>query len=159
MTASQHIPYASPSYDYERVASDNSHLKILVICHWVWGAILAVFSLFPLIHIGLGIAMLNGAFDGDGASPELTGWLLIMAGAIAIILGESLAVLVLISAHKMSRRQARVFSIVIAAVSCLSVPLGTLLGIFTIVVLCRDGVRQQYEQAAASATRQTTFHP
>jgi hypothetical protein len=34
---------------------------------------------------------------------------------------------------------------VVAGINCLHIPLGTVLGIFTIVVLCRESVRELYE--------------
>ena len=36
------------------------------------------------------------------------------------------------------------FSIVVAALNCIHMPLGTVLGIFTIMVLLRDSVRVRY---------------
>ena len=38
----------------------------------------------------------------------------------------------------------RTFCLVVAAVNCLHVPLGTILGIFTIVVLARNSVRDAF---------------
>ena len=37
---------------------------------------------------------------------------------------------------------------VIAALECLSVPLGTLLGVFTLVVLSRPSVRDSFDRPA-----------
>jgi len=42
-------------------------------------------------------------------------------------------------------RRHRMFSLVVAATNCLHMPIGTALGVFTIVVLTRDSVRQAYE--------------
>jgi hypothetical protein len=42
-------------------------------------------------------------------------------------------------------RRNRVFSLVVAGINCFQVPLGTALGIFTIIVLMRDSVRELYE--------------
>ena len=36
------------------------------------------------------------------------------------------------------------FSLVIAALCCLNMPLGTVLGVFTFIVLTRDSVKAQY---------------
>jgi hypothetical protein len=36
------------------------------------------------------------------------------------------------------------FSIVVAGVNCLQIPFGTALGVFTMMVLLRDTVRQSY---------------
>lgn len=41
-------------------------------------------------------------------------------------------------------RKHRTFSLVVAGINCLHLPLGTVLGVFTIVVLLRDSVRELY---------------
>ena len=48
------------------------------------------------------------------------------------------------SARRISRRKGRVFSMVVAGLNCLSLPLGTALGIFTLVVLTRPSVAKSY---------------
>jgi hypothetical protein len=55
------------------------------------------------------------------------------------------AVLNLISGAALLKRKWRMFSIVVAALNCLHMPLGTVLGAFTIIVLLRDSVREVYE--------------
>ncbi len=44
------------------------------------------------------------------------------------------------------QRRHRVYSIVTAGLDCLQIPFGTALGVFTLLVLSRDSVRQLYEQ-------------
>jgi len=152
MPDTPHIPYATPTSDHERREVDNGHLQILVICTYVWGGLLALVSLIPLIHVGIGIAIITGALNGNSANPPppFLGWMFIGLGSGTIVLGEVLAALNLYSAYKMSRRQARVFSMVIAGINCISVPLGTLLGVFTIIVLSRNSVRRQYAEGPPS---------
>jgi hypothetical protein len=58
-------------------------------------------------------------------------------------------ILNLISAFCLRARKARMFSLVVAAVNCLHVPLGTVLGIFTIIVLVRDSVVELYKEPRA----------
>jgi hypothetical protein len=54
-------------------------------------------------------------------------------------------VLNVISGLCLRARKYRAFSLVVACVNCLHIPLGTVLGVFTIVVLVRDSVRELYE--------------
>ena len=42
-------------------------------------------------------------------------------------------------------RKHRTFSLIVAGINCVHVPLGTVLGIFTIIVLMRESVREMYE--------------
>jgi len=50
----------------------------------------------------------------------------------------------LISGFCLRARRGRVFSFVVAAMNCLHFPFGTVLGVFTIIVLARESVRELY---------------
>ena len=45
----------------------------------------------------------------------------------------------------LGRRKYRAFSLIVAVIDCIHIPLGTVLGVFTIVVLLRPSVREVYE--------------
>jgi hypothetical protein len=55
------------------------------------------------------------------------------------------AVINLITGFFIRARRHRIFSLVVAAINCLHMPMGTALGVFTIMVLTRDSVRQANE--------------
>ncbi len=52
-------------------------------------------------------------------------------------------------ALSLKKRKARTFCMVVAAFECLGVPYGTLLGIFTFIVLGRDSVTRLFEASVA----------
>ncbi len=54
-------------------------------------------------------------------------------------------ILNLLSGLFLLARKHRMFSMVVAGMNCLHMPLGTVLGVFTLVVLLRDSVREAYE--------------
>lgn len=56
-----------------------------------------------------------------------------------------------LSARYMTRRKNKVFSMIVAGLNCLSIPLGTILGIFTFVVLSRQTVEVTYQKARTSS--------
>lgn len=68
-------------------------------------------------------------------------WFYLVAAAWLIASG----VLNVMSGLFLRARTHRVFSLVVGAINCLHVPIGTALGVFTIVVLMRDSVRELYE--------------
>lgn len=70
--------------------------------------------------------------------------------AAAGLLVLAFGILSFISAYKMMKRQAHTFSLVVAGLNCLSIPLGTTLGVFTFVVLLRPSVAAEYEQKATA---------
>lgn len=133
------------------IKRDQEHLGLLAVFHYVVGAFLALISLFPLIHVTVGISMVadGGLFSQtqSSAPPEaLFGWFFVVIGLMAILFGEVLAACIIISGRLISLRKRRMFSIVIAALVCTSPPFGTVLGVFTILVLSRESVRNLYAE-------------
>lgn len=138
--------------------SDESlgHLRLLSIFHYVYGGIVAAFSLIWLIYILLGLFMATdpGVFHGKGpndAPPEALGWFLSAFGLILLIAGWAMATLLIVAGRNLSRQRHHTYCMVIAAIACLFVPLGTVLGVFTLVVLTKPEVRMLFEQSGRTA--------
>jgi hypothetical protein len=83
--------------------------------------------------------------------PPFLGWMFIGMGSCAIVLGWTAGILTIVSGRCLQRRRARVFSLVMAGVNCLSVPIGTTLGVFTFIVLLRPSVQALYDQNKPAA--------
>jgi hypothetical protein len=143
------------------VKRDLEHLHLLVVFHFVLAALLFLtFSVF-LIHVGMGIAIVSGAMTpppppaptpaGAPAAPApppgpplVMGWVFIGLGSMAILFGWAMALCLLIAGICLRRRKAHTFCFVIACIACMWAPLGTLLGIFTIIVLVRPTVKDLF---------------
>jgi hypothetical protein len=76
-----------------------------------------------------------------------------LAGAVWFVTS---GVLNLISGLCLRARKARTFSLVVAGINCLHIPLGTVLGVFTLIVLLRDSVRETYAVGAPPGGRLPT---
>ena len=124
---------------------DKEHLRLLSIFHYIVGALTALFSCFPLIHIAIGIAILAGALEDKDAPPEFIGWFLVIFPGLIMLCGWTLAVCILVAGSKLARYRARTYCLVIAGIECIFMPFGTVLGVFTIIVLMRDSVRELFE--------------
>jgi len=129
---------------------DADHLNLLAIFHFVGAGLAVLGILFLLGHY----AMMHTVFSNPKffenqkqpmpVPPEqifaVMKWFY-LAGAVWFV---SSGVLNLISGLCLRARKNRTFSLVVAGINCLHIPLGTVLGVFTIVVLVRDSVREQY---------------
>ena len=126
---------------------DAEHLRQLSIFHYVLAAMTAFFACIPIIHLALGIAMVLGRLDEGGKNPPpaFVGWLFVAVGGFMILAGWTLAVLLFLSGRNLARRRRRGFCTVVAALSCLMMPLGTILGVFTLMVLNRPTVRSLFD--------------
>ena len=128
---------------------DVEHLRMLAIFHFV-GAGLALAGLgFLALHYSIMQTVLNDPElfkNAKGGPPpkELFAFMKVfyLVGGVWFVLS---GLANLISAVFMRQRKNRVFSMVVAGFNCLYMPLGTVLGVFTFVVLSRDSVVAMYE--------------
>lgn len=126
---------------------DEEHLRILSIIYYIFGGLGVVGGLLPLLYVVLGVVFLAGGIstpNGDGPPPEI-GWLFIAIGGGLSSLIISSAVCTLFAGYNLSRNKRYLFCFVIACICCASIPLGTILGVFTIVVLARPSVKQLFD--------------
>ena len=133
------------------MTQDEQHLDLLAIFHYIVGGLTALFSCIFLLHVAMGIAMLCGTFDGKDAPPRIFAWIFILFPSVFILAGWILAGFIIAAGRRLKRRVSHTFCLVIAGLECILMPLGTVLGVFTIVVLMKDSVKQLF---TASATPQ-----
>jgi uncharacterized membrane protein len=131
------------------LAQDDEQLKLLRVFHFILAGITGLMALIPLIHVGLGLFLaFTPMEDSKGNGPPMPGVMLFMGGMMALIglvlvcLGMALAWATYQSGQYIGQRRRRMFSIVVAALQCAAFPLGTALGVFTLVVLNRDSIRR-----------------
>lgn len=129
---------------------DLEHLRLLSIFHFI----LAGLALLGMGFLGLHYLMMHAIFASPeawrgqrgGPPPEVFMrvfvWFYLFGGA-ALLAGLVVNVL---SGAFLAQRRNRVFSLVIAGLNCLQIPFGTALGVFTIIVLSRDSVRELYSR-------------
>ncbi len=137
------------------VNQDEQHLNLLSIFHYVVGGLTALFSCIFLVHVALGIAMLNGAFDGKDAPPRFLGWIFILLPGFFILCGWIISACMIVAGRKLARHKARTYCLVIAGLECVLMPFGTVLGVFTIIVLMRESVKTLFSAKTVEATQQT----
>lgn len=124
---------------------DLEHLDLLAIFHYVLGGMTALGACIPFVHVAIGLAMVGGAFPAQNGPPPALGWIFVGVGSLIIVLGWTLAVLIIVAGRRLKARRSRTFCFVIAALCCTMMPFGTVLGVFTIIVLSRDSVKALFE--------------
>ncbi len=126
---------------------DEEHLRLLSIGYVISGTITGVFSLFGLLYAVLGLmlgvlvsATSKGAGAAQAAPPDAIGWIFGIFGGVFFLVLACIAAAKFRTAYCIKKRKGRTFCTVIAALSCLGIPYGTCLGVFTFIVLGRPGV-------------------
>ena len=135
---------------------DNEHLRLLAIFHYVVGGLAALFSFFPLLYTTVGAVFIfaarhGTAKPGEDLPPEFLGWIFAVLGSLLFLIGIAMAICILIAGRSLALRKRYSFALVMACIECLFVPFGTILGVFTIVVLSRESVRGLFPTAGAQA--------
>lgn len=127
---------------------DLEQLNLLSIFHYVVAGVSALLFCFPLFHLVFGIAMLSGWGDFSGRDPgmQFAGCFMVAFAVIFITFGWGYAACLAVAGSYLKQHTRYTFCLVMAAVSCLFAPLGTVLGVFTLMVLMRPGVRELFGQ-------------
>ena len=112
-----------------------------------------VVGCIPSIYVGLGVAMLTGGFDNDpNPPPPEMGWVFSCMGATGMGFLWTIAVLQMLAGNWIRRRSHYRLCFVIACIQCIEVPKGTLLGVFTLLVLQRPSVKRSKPAPPRSLT-------
>lgn len=144
----------------ESAVDTTAHdLKLLSVGYYVQGGIAAVYSLLVgLYFCFLGFAFSNSPNSGN-VPPNVAHVFAVLFGAV-VLMGVGFAVLQFLAAYWITRHRARSYLFVVAALNCIGVPYGTVLGIFTFMVLQRPAAKQLFAASAltvASSPVQSTF--
>lgn len=139
---------------------DEQHLRLLSIFYYIVGGLTALIACFPLIHLGLGLAMLFSpeffsGKPGEQPPPAIVGGLFTCVGSLLFLIGQTLAVSTILSGRFLAQRKRYWFVFVIACIQCASFPFGTVLGVFTIIVLSRESVKELFMITPSTAARVT----
>jgi len=121
---------------------DAEHLRLLSVFHYVLAGLNVLFGFFPSIYIFMGSMIISGKFGSSTvAKPDPNGWIFIIVGVLMSLLIWGMALAFFLSGRWLGARRNWTFCFVIACISCAGFPLGTALGVFTIMVLVRPSVK------------------
>ena len=132
------VGYGPGDFDVATQRRDDEQLRVLTIGHYVAAALAGAGLGFLGLHFIIFRSMTGGSQFGKMFA--LLPW---FYGAAAILM-IGFAIANLVSARCIRDRRSRMFSIILGGINCVHTPLGTLLGVMTIMVLSRDSVRAAY---------------
>jgi hypothetical protein len=128
-------------------ATMKNQLNTISLLHYVYGALVCVGGLGMLAFIFVG-HLLNSDLvqnSGDEPPPAVLGHMFVGMGWFFFLLIEVMGALIIASGRAISKRRNRTFSMVIAGFQCLSFPLGTALGVFSLIALSDAEVKAAYD--------------
>jgi hypothetical protein len=132
---------------------DLEHLKLLSIFHYVIAGMVGLVSCFPILDLVIGLVFMFGGDEmfGNGIQPHepvgarVFGFLFTAFAAVFILGGWTMATLIAFAGRNLSRQTHYTYCMVVAGCACVFVPVGTVLGVFTIFVLVRPSVKELFD--------------
>jgi hypothetical protein len=135
---------------------DEQYLQLLSIFHYIVAGLAALIACFPIIHLTVGIGMIIAALSGssEAAPMALVGVFFVLIGGSIILFGWAFAVCVALAGRFLALRRHHTFCLVMAGVECAFTPFGTVLGVFTLIVITRASVKELFLQQTTAVESQ-----
>jgi magnesium-transporting ATPase (P-type) len=133
---------------------DSEHLQLLAISHYIVAGLVALFALLPVIHLVVGVAMVTGrlgAAANKDPDAHIVGWFFVFFATACIVCGLVFAACLAFAGRFLKQRRHYLYCLVLAGFACMFMPFGTVLGVFTIVVLMRPSVKVSFGAAAPTS--------
>lgn len=133
---------------------DQEHLRLLSIFYYVYAGLVACVSCFFLLTLFIGIGLLiNPELLGPHSNDpeEISDLTMVIFSGCVVLFGALFTTCLILVGRGLSRRKWFTFCIVFAGFICLLFPFGTILGVFSLIVLVRPSVRALFEGATPPA--------
>jgi hypothetical protein len=136
--------------------NDREHLRVLSILHFILAALLAcgvcLGGLWGIVVTGLfRHGLREAAQRGEDLPVRGVFTLVVVFWIVMLVIALVYIAALVFAGFNLRARRNRTFCMVVAALTCVSFPLGTALGVFTLIVLSRDSVRELYGEGPNAA--------
>jgi hypothetical protein len=131
---------------------DQEHLRLLRIGYFFQGGVTLLMCVFGLFYVFLGLfafSSLKIPANPGGPPPEFVGYVMAAMGGLFTVGGAIFGALQFFTARFLRLRRHRAVCLVTAALCCVFIPYGTVLGVCTFLVLGRPAVRTLFSGTAA----------
>ena len=122
--------------------------KLLSIFHDIAAGITAFFGCLPFFQIAFGMMMFNGMMGnaGPNAPPREVMLLFFGMAVMMSVLMWTCAAAMAAAGHFLRVQRYYTFCLVVAAIECINMPFGTVLGIFTIITLVDEKGKAMFDR-------------
>jgi hypothetical protein len=122
-------------------------LRLLKFAYYILAGMSGVATLFATLWIVMMGTIFTMIPAGSNAPPPFVGFIFLGFGGLIVTLGVGGTLLTFFTGRNLAQHRHRIFCIVVAVLACLSVPWGTAIGVCTLIVLNRPGVKTLFEPA------------
>ncbi|MDR3686612.1 MAG: hypothetical protein P4L93_06630 [Coriobacteriia bacterium] len=135
---------------YRQSIIDEERLHLLPVFYWVSGGVTVLVSLYFLIYMALGVAFVALPTFGGDSSSSAVGWIFFAVGTCGFLLIAAFATLKILVGFWIRKRKHRIACLVVAGISCIEIPWGTFLGVYSFSTLQRPAVMALFDAAAST---------
>lgn len=132
----------------------EQYIKLVSVLNYILAAIFALFGCFPFVHVMIGLLALTGKLKDDSGRemPAFFGWLFVLMPGCFILCAWIMAALAILAGRRLGQRRSYQYCFVVACIECLFMPLGTLLGVFTLILLLKPEVKAAFDANLESSS-------
>jgi hypothetical protein len=141
------------------VDADREHLRLLKIGFYILTALCGLGSLAGLIFLAVGGFVASGAISAHDGDASVIGWVFPLVGWGMLVGGGVFTFLTWQVAQCLAEYRSRTFCMVMAALWCLHMPLGTIVGVFALVVLSRPSVQALFDRGSVAPLPLSQYQP
>jgi hypothetical protein len=145
---SDYEPY--PRSSWETLNKDKQHLKTLSIFYFILAGFSAFGAVMSIVDIPLGLFFIFSAPPPPAGPPPALGYFFIGIGIFSLVLNGVYAFLLYLCGKSLRECKRRTLIFVMAILLCMGFP-AIILGIFTIVMLNRESVKELFAHGDPTA--------
>jgi len=125
---------------------DKDTLHLLSVFHYVFAGLIALLFCIPFIHFGLGISLVVGGVAEEAPALGVMGVTFALLAGFIILVGWVMAFLVFKAGKNLAKQENYQSCMIGAGILCIFIPLGTFLGVFTLVALQEDSIKEIFKR-------------
>ena len=139
----------------------HERFKLLAVFHYVFAGMAALFGCFPMLYVVFGILIFTGSLGGapQNAPPPMIGLMMAGFGAAASVLVWALAAATAMCGYYLHVQRNYLFCLIVAAIETMNMPIGTALGVCTIITLADEKGKAMFGRPDSSEPESTTTAP
>ena len=126
---------------------DLKQIKLLEIFHYIWCGLASLVGIMGVGYTVVGVSLMQKS-EGAGTLPVDPGWAFVGVGIVTLVIGEFCSISSLIAARFYRKHRGYGWCFFTAIVSLLAGPIGLALGIFSLLVLNRNSVKELFRSGA-----------
>lgn len=142
--------------------NETGHLKILSVFHFILAGLFVIYLILPIVYFAFGCMLLSDGFTSDllgtygysNYAPDLDQFMMayframsvffIVFSALWFCFSAGFIVCMILAGVNLLKKRHYYYCMVMAAIATLIPIFGTLLGVFTIIELCKPEVKDAF---------------